>query len=63
MKKIIKILVGLTLLAGTIFFVSQEQFLLSWGKAAITLIKGGITILIPLIGLILIILGISELKE
>jgi hypothetical protein len=63
MKKIIKILIGLILLAGTIFFTSQEQYLLSWGKAAITLIKGGVTILLPLIGLILIIMGISELKE
>jgi hypothetical protein len=63
MKKILKILVGLILLAGTIFFASQEQYLLSWGKAAIVLIKGGLTILIPLIGLILIVMGISELKN
>jgi hypothetical protein len=63
MKKILKIILGLIFLAGTIFFVSQEQYLLSWGKAAIVLIKGGLTILIPLIGLILIILGINELKN
>ena len=63
MKKILKILIGLILLVGTIFFASQEQYLLSWGKAAILLIKGGLTLLVPLIGLILIILGISELKN
>jgi regulator of protease activity HflC (stomatin/prohibitin superfamily) len=63
MNKLIKILIGLILLVGTIFFVSQEQYLLSWGKAAITLIKGGITILLPLTGLVLIIIGITELKE
>ena len=63
MKKILKVMLGLILLAGTIFFVSQEQYLLSWGKAAIIMIKGGITIIVPLIGLILIIMGISELKN
>ena len=63
MKKILKILLGLIFLTGTIFFVSQEQYLLSWGEAAITMIKGGLTIVIPLIGLILIVMGISELKN
>lgn len=63
MKQILKVLMGLILLAGTIFFVSQEQYLLSWGQAALSLIKGGLTILVPLIGLILIVMGISELKE
>ena len=63
MKKILKVLLGLILFAGTIFFASQDQYLLSWGQAALTVIKGGITILIPLVGLILIIMGISELKE
>jgi hypothetical protein len=35
----------------------------NWGKAAIELIKGGITILVFLTGIIFILLGLSELKE
>ena len=63
MNKIIKILIGLILLGGPFYFILPGMSMDSWGRAAIELIKGGITILVPLIGLVLIILSFSELKN
>ena len=36
--------------------------LASWGKAALVLLKGGLTWIVVLTGLLLIVLGINELK-
>jgi hypothetical protein len=63
MKKILKILIGAILLAGPFYFILPGMSMESWGRAAVDLIKGGVTILIPLIGLALIALGFSELKN
>lgn len=63
MKKLIKIILGLILTSGTFLLVLPGMSYASWGQAATTLIKGGITLLLPLIGLILIIMGFTELKE
>ncbi len=63
MRKLIKIILGLILTAGTFLLVLSGMPLESWGTAAINLIKGGIILIIPLIGLILIIMGFSELRE
>lgn len=62
MKKIMKIFIGLVLLGATTLAFPQMP-MQSWGKAALQLIKGGITLIIPLIGLILVFMGFNELKE
>jgi hypothetical protein len=63
MKKILKILIGLVLLTGTIALVFPGMAMQSWGYAALNLIKGGVTLLVLLAGMVLITLGITELKE
>lgn len=63
MKKALKILLGLVLIVVPLYLVFPGMALESWGMAALTLIKGGITILVFLIGLVLTILGISELRN
>lgn len=63
MKKILKILIGFILFAMPFYFVLPGMALEAWGKAAMDIIKGGITLLIPLIGFALIILGFSEIKD
>jgi hypothetical protein len=61
MNKWIEILLGLACLNGAIF-VWLTNFL-GFGEAALSFFKGGITWFVILIGLILIMLGISDLKE
>ncbi len=61
MNKILKILVGLVLLIIPLYLVFPGSILEIWGQAVLTLLKGGVTILVVLVGLILIILGISEI--
>lgn len=63
MKKVLKILVGLILMAGPLYFILPGMSMASWGQAAMTLIKGGITIIVPIIGLALILMGFSQLRE
>ena len=63
MNKWLKILIGLILVIGVVLLVFPGMPLASWGMAAWTLIKGGITILVAIIGILLIVLGISDLKN
>lgn len=56
-------MLGLILLVGTIALVFPGMPLESWGSAAITILKGGLVWIVALVGLVLIILGISEIKE
>jgi hypothetical protein len=63
MNKIIKILIGLVLVVAPLYLIFPGSCMHSWGIAALDLIKGGITILVLLVGLILIILGIDGLKK
>jgi len=63
MNKWLKIIFGLIILVAIILLVFPNMPLESWGKAALTLIKGGITLLVALVGLVLIILGILDLKN
>lgn len=60
MNKFISILVGLVLLAAGIYGAFA---LPSWGQAALTFLQGGIVWLVLLIGLLLVILGLSDLKD
>lgn len=64
MKKVVEIIFGLLILVA-LFYVGIVSQAWGWGlyRATITVIKGGIVILVALIGIILILLGISELKS
>lgn len=63
MNKWLKIIIGLILVIAVLMLVTPGMPLASWGAAAWTLIKGGITILVAIIGIALIILGISDLRD
>ena len=63
MNKWLKILFGLILIVAVLLLVLPGMPLASWGEAAWILIKGSITILITIMGIILIVLGISDLKD
>ena len=63
MNKWIKILLGLILLVVPLYLIFPASPLHTWGIAALELIKGFVTIFILLIGIILITLGIIDLKN
>ncbi|MBT4375811.1 hypothetical protein HOD29_00345 [archaeon] len=63
MNKWIKIFLGLILVILVLMLATPGMPLASWGLAAWTLIKGGLTILVAIIGIMLIVLGISDLKD
>jgi hypothetical protein len=62
MNKWFELILGLILLVGTIALVFPGMPLQSWGTAAWVVLKGALVWIVALIGLILIILGISEIK-
>jgi hypothetical protein len=62
MNKWLELILGLILLVGTIALVFPGMPLQSWGSAAWIVLKGALTWIVALVGLILIILGISEIK-
>ena len=61
MNKWIELFIGLILLVVAIYFWGMNLF--SFGDAAILFLKGGIIWGVLAIGLLLVILGISDLKE
>jgi hypothetical protein len=61
MNKWVEILLGLIFLNGTIFVWWNNYF--QFGDAALSFLKGGLIWLVLGIGLVLIMLGISDLKE
>ncbi len=63
MNKWIKIILGLLILVLSLYLILPGMPLSHWGLAAWELIKGGITILVVLIGLILIVMGIEDLRN
>ena len=63
MNKWLKILIGLILIIVPIALILGIPYCYSWGLAAWQLIKGGVVLFIIMIGLLMLILGISELKE
>lgn len=62
MNKWLELLLGLILLVGVIALVFPGMPMESWGTAAVIVLKGALSWIVALIGLILIILGISEIK-
>ena len=61
MDKWLEILLGLILLLVPIALVFPGMPLESWGQDAIAFLKGGITWIVILIGLLLVVLGINDL--
>jgi len=61
MNKWLQILIGLILLAGGVFVWGMNYF--SFGTAALNLLKGGIMWVVLFVGLVLVILGINNLRE
>lgn len=62
MNKWVELILGVVLLVGTIALVLPGMPLDSWGYAAWAFLKGGLTWIVAITGLILIVLGISEIK-
>lgn len=63
MNKYLKIILGTLFLVGFISLILPSMPLENWGNALLTLIKGGSTFIVLLISIILIVLGITELRE
>lgn len=61
MNKWLQILVGLILLLGGIYVWGMNYF--SFGNAALTVLKGGLMWIVLFVGVILVVLGISSLKN
>lgn len=60
MKKYLEILLGIVLIAAVIY--SNYRYTALW-LATKKVLAGGVVCMVALIGLLLVILGISELKE
>ena len=60
MNKWLELLVGLILLIAPI--VVAIQWDATWGKAALQFLMGGVVVLVALIGLMFIMLGISDIS-
>jgi len=63
MNKWLELLLGLILVIVPIVLVLPGQYLASWGVATISFLKGGVVTFVVLIGLLFIMLGVSDLKE
>jgi len=63
MNKWLKILLGLLVLVIPLYLIMPGMPLSNWGIAALEFTKGGLTVFVILIGLVLIIMGIDELKN
>ncbi|MEA3414235.1 MAG: hypothetical protein U9Q99_01790 [Nanoarchaeota archaeon] len=62
-KALLKILIGLITLLVPLYLIFPGMPLETWGNAVWELIKGGITLIILFIGIVLIILGLTEIKN
>ena len=59
LKNLFKMILGILFVIVAIWF----SFGNSWGQAALSLIKGGIVLLVILIGFVLLLIGFSDLKN
>lgn len=62
MKKFIEIIMGLMLLLGVVYIFITPG-LLGWAQATKDVIQGSLVILVAIIGIALVLLGLSELKS
>ncbi len=63
MNKWLELLLGLILIIIPLYAVLAMPVFASWGIAALSLIKGGIIIFLIFVGVIFLILGLSDLKD
>ncbi|MBU2612388.1 MAG: hypothetical protein KKB62_01560 [Nanoarchaeota archaeon] len=63
MNKGLKIIIGLILIVVPLYLIMPGMALASLGVAAWEFLKGGITLLVILMGLILVVMGIIELRN
>ncbi len=63
MNKWLEIFLGLIMVVIPLTLILPGMPLSNWGRAALIILKGGIVWVVLLTGLLLIILGINELKE
>ena len=63
MNKWLQILLGLILLVVSIALVLPGMPLASWGISALEFLKGGLVWLVVLVGLLFLLLGISDLRD
>lgn len=61
MNKWLKLLIGLILLVAAVYVWGMD--FLGFGTAALNLLKGGIIWFVIMLGLLLLFLGITDLKE
>lgn len=62
MNKWLELLIGLVLIIVPILIVNLVPIFYSWGAAALEFLKGGVVVLLIMIGIIFVILWISDLK-
>lgn len=62
MNKWAELLLGLLLVIAVVLLVFPGMPMAAWGSAALIVLKGGLTWIVLLVGLLLIILGISEMR-
>ncbi len=63
MNKWLEILLGLVLVAGTVYGIWGFQVTAGWATAAVEFLKGGIVWFVIMIGLLFLMLGISDLRD
>lgn len=63
MNKWLELLIGLVLIIVPILIVNLVPVFYNWGHAAIEFLKGGIVVLLVMLGIIFVILWISDLKS
>ncbi len=59
-NNLFKIVFGIVLVIASIWFAIWKQ---DWGQATLSLIKGGLVLLVILIGAVLFLVGFSDLKN
>jgi predicted phage tail protein len=59
-KNLFKVVLGILLMIVAIWFAAWKN---DWGQATLSLIKGGIVLLVVLIGFVLLLVGFSDLKN
>lgn len=59
-KNLFKVVFGIVLIFLAVWFAVTYM---SWGQATLTLIKGGLVLLVVLIGLVLLLVGFSDMRN
>ncbi|UZE94079.1 MAG: hypothetical protein IB618_00690 [Candidatus Pacearchaeota archaeon] len=60
MSKLLNILIGVILILAPILIVLNIPLFYNWGPAAIEFLKGGVVVCLMIVGIVFLILGITE---